>query len=142
MKHLSSLFSSTRRLLYQDSASASGFPRNSAPSSLLLLSQVCIAVRNCSCQWRKSRSSCIHRFKCSQFRISASWTISTVSKPVLSFRPVTTKRASAKRVTKSQFSSPTSARVATRRVSSVPSPGCTSWIKIRGTTFCCCELSC
>ena len=74
--------------------------------------------------------------------ISASWTISTVSCCVASSRLLTTSRDVARRLTRSQFSSPTSARTAWRRVSTVPSPGRTSCMKTWRARSCASGSSC
>jgi len=121
-------------------------PRNNCPFSLVISCHWPIADRILSCQARNSRSSFIHAFSCPQLRIKASWTTSTVSCSAFSalvttVRLVTTNRASANRLTNFQLVSFNSALVATRLVSSVPSPGRTNWTNIRLTRSCSSGLS-
>ena len=131
---------SFRRCFSFSCARANAAPRNNTPSSRLRCFHWYILLRSCSCQARKLRSVSIHCRSSPQLRISASWATSTVSCSA-ALRLVTTNRASANFLTNTQFSEVNSAFVANRRVSSVPSPGHTNWIKICRTCSCCVGLS-
>ncbi len=128
------------RVASHASASASSGPRSSAPASQWLACHMAIATRSRSCHSRNVRSSAIHVRSCSQCWISASWATSTVSPPPSSL-PVVSRRSPASCCTSPQFSSPTSSRVARRRVSAVPMPGRTNWTNTARDASCSAALS-
>ena len=132
---------SSGRFFNCSSASANAAPRNHEPSSPCVFCHCPIAPRKRSCQARKTLSVSIQPRNSPQLRISASCTTSTVSTCASSLRLVTTKRASASCFTSAQFTAPNSAFVASRRVSSVPSPGRTNWMKMRRICSRCASLS-